>query len=154
MSLTAKFNGSHIGSITQNRVVLPKPFKEVLNSYPTDKIVVTFNPNGCLVLYPKAGYEDACDVLENSDKDVDTHMLFLWEHYSMGVQTLEGSAGRFRISAELMDKAKITDKVKFVGRGNFVSLWSVEVFEEYERSIEEKFKNTTEIEAFLSLLQK
>ena len=62
----------------------------------------------------------------------------------MGVQTLEGSAGRFRISAELMDKAKITDKVKFVGRGNFVSLWSVEVFEEYERSIEEKFKNTTE----------
>lgn len=142
--MKAKFNGSHIGSITQNRVVLPKPFKEVLNFYQTDKIVVTYSPSGCLVLYPKTNYEDACDVLEDSDKDVDKHMLFLWEHYSMGVQTLEGNAGRFRISAELMEKAKITDKVKFVGRGNFISLWSTESFEEYERLIEEKFKNATE----------
>ena len=62
----------------------------------------------------------------------------------MGVQTLEGVAGRFRISQELMEIAHISDKVKFVGRGNYISIWSLEDFTEHQRSLMEKIKNSKE----------
>jgi len=144
MAITAKFNGTHIGSITQNRVVLPKQFKEVLNTYQSDKIVVTLSPNGCLSLFPKVEFEGVCDTLRKSDQDINYWYLTLLEDHSMGVQTLEGSAGRFRISQELMEIAHINDKVKFVGRGNFITIWSIEDFEAHQRELMEKIKNSKE----------
>ncbi len=144
MAITAKFNGTHIGSITQNRVVLPKQFKEVLNTYQTDKIVITLSSQGCLSLYPKVEFESICDILRKSDSDIDYWSLTLIEDNSMGVQTLEGSAGRFRISQELMESARIGDKVKFIGRGNHISIWSLEEFAEHQRALMENIKNSKE----------
>lgn len=144
MAITAKFNGTHLGSITQNRVVLPKQFKDVLNTYQTDKIVVTLSPQGCLSLYPKVEFESVCEILRKSEGNIDYWYLTILEDNSMGVQTLEGSAGRFRISQELMEIAKISDKVKFVGRGNYVSIWSMEGFAEHQKEIMDNIKNSNE----------
>ena len=144
MAITAKFNGTHIGSITQNRVVLPKQFKDVLNSYQTDKIVITLSSQGCLSLYPKVEFESVCDTLRKDDSDINYWTLTLIEDNSMGIQTLEGVAGRFRISQELMEVAHIVDKVKFVGRGNYISIWSLEDFTEHQRLLMEKIKNSKE----------
>ena len=144
MAITAKFNGTHIGSITQNRVVLPKQFKDVLNTYQTDKIVITLSSQGCLSLYPKVEFESVCDILRKDDSDINYWTLTLIEDNSMGIQTLEGTAGRFRISQELMEIANISDKVKFVGRGNYISIWSLEDFTEHQRSLMEKIKNSKE----------
>ncbi|MBI9030638.1 hypothetical protein JEZ13_01350 [bacterium] len=142
MAITAKFNGTHIGSITQNRVVLPKQFKDVLNTYQSDKIVVSLSPEGCLVLFPKVEFESVCDTLRKQGNDINDWYLALLEDNSMGVQTLEGAAGRFRISQELIDTAHISDKVKFVGRGNYVALWSIEDFDAHQRDIMEKIRNS------------
>lgn len=144
MAITAKFNGTHIGSITQNRVVLPKQFKEVLNTYQTDKIVITLSAQGCLSLYPKVEFESICSTLQKSDSDIDYWSLTLLEDNSMGVQTLEGSAGRIRIAQDLMESAKITDKVKFVGRGNYISIWSLEEFAEHQKALMESIRNSKE----------
>jgi DNA-binding transcriptional regulator/RsmH inhibitor MraZ len=144
MAITAKFNGTHIGSITQNRVVLPKQFKDVLNTYQTDKIVITLSSQGCLSLYPKVEFESVCDTLRKDDSDINYWTLTLIEDNSMGIQTLEGVAGRFRISQELMEIAHISEKVKFVGRGNYISIWSLEDFTEHQRSLMEKIKNSKE----------
>jgi len=144
MAITAKFNGTHIGSITQNRVVLPKQFNEVLNTYQTDKIVITLSSQVCLSLYPKVEFESICEILRKSDSDIDYWSLTLIEDNSMGVQTLEGSAGRFRISQELMESARIGDKVKFIGRGNHISIWSLEEFAEHQRALMENIKNSKE----------
>lgn len=144
MAITAKFNGTHIGSITQNRVVLPKQFKDVLNSYQSDKIVVTLSSQGCLSLYPKVEFESVCDTLSKNDSDINYWALTLIEDNSMGVQSLEGSAGRFRISQELIEIAHINDKVKFIGRGNHISIWSLEDFAEHQRILMEKIKNSNE----------
>lgn len=147
MAITAKFNGTHISSITQNRVVLPKQFKDVLNTYQSDKIVVTLNPYGGLLLYPKVEFESACEELQKERNTVNRNVLTFLEDNSMGVQTLEGSAGRFRISQELMIEAKINDKVKFIGRGNYISIWSIEKFAEHQRDIMEKIRNSNEMPA-------
>jgi len=144
MAITAKFNGTHIGSITQNRVVLPKQFKDVLNTYQSDKIVVSYSPEKCLVLYPKVEFESVCDILRKHGGDINNWYLTILEDNSMGVQTLEGAAGRFRISQELVEKAHISDKVKFVGRGNYLTLWSIEDFDAHERDIMEKIRNSNE----------
>ncbi len=144
MAITAKFNGTHIGSITQNRVVLPKQFKEVLNTYQSDKIVITLSSQGCLSLYPKVEFESICETLRKSDSDIDYWSLTLIEDNSMGVQTLEGSAGRFRIAQDLMESAKISDKVKFIGRGNYISIWSLEEFTEHQKALMENIRNSKE----------
>lgn len=144
MAITAKFNGTHIGSITQNRVVLPKQFKDVLNTYQSDKIVVTLSPQGCLSLFPKVEFESVCDTLRKADDEINYLYLTLLEDNSMGVQTLEGTAGRFRISQDLIELAHINDKVKFVGRGSYISIWSVEDFEAHQRELMEKIKNSKE----------
>ncbi len=145
MAITGKFNGTHISSITQNRVVLPKQFKDILNSYQSDKIVVSVSPNfDCLVLFPKVEFESVCDMYRKQADDINDWNLSLLEDNSMGVQSLEGSAGRFRISQELMEHAKISDKIKFVGRGNYVALWSLENFEAHQRELMDKIRSSKE----------
>jgi DNA-binding transcriptional regulator/RsmH inhibitor MraZ len=145
MAITGKFNGTHISSITQNRVVLPKQFKDILNTYQSDKIVVSQSPNyDCLVLFPKVEFESICDVYRSQGDDINDWNLSILEDNSMGIQSLEGSAGRFRISPELIDRANITDKVKFVGRGNYVALWSLENFDAHQKYLMDQIRNSKE----------
>ncbi len=145
MAITGKFNGTHISSITQNRVVLPKQFKDVLNSYQSDKIVVTLSPYGGLLLYPKVEFDSVCDQLAKGVDKVNRYTLSYLENWSMGIQTLEGSAGRFRISPELLTEAKVKDKIKFIGRGNYIAIWSIEEFEDHQKMIRDQIRQSNEM---------
>lgn len=144
MAIAKMFSGTYISSITQNRVVLPKPFKDDLNSYGKRTFVVTMSPYGGLLLYPSEVFEDVCKRLQEGEDPINRDILMYIENYSMGGQSLEGTAGRFRISQELMNEAEITDKIKFIGRGNYISIWSLEKFEEHQRQVRDRIRNSTE----------
>jgi len=41
-----------------------------------------------------------------------------------------------------MEMAHIIDKVKFVGRGNYITIWSIADFEAHQKELIEKIKNS------------
>ncbi|OQY36642.1 MAG: hypothetical protein B6226_06230 [Candidatus Cloacimonetes bacterium 4572_65] len=138
-----RFNGTHYSSVSNNRVVIPKPFKSIFNSYQKGLVVITKGHKDCLILFPLEVFDKYCQILDKGN-ETDIDKLELWEFNAMAEQRPESKIGRIRIAKELADKIGIQDKVKFVGHGDYITIWTPEDSNKYEDNLKNKILNSKE----------
>lgn len=126
----------------KNRLRLPFKLKEVIGDMP----VLTIGNEGSLRIMPK---EKAIEMknklmqLSNKDKKGQALARYIFENT---MQIKEDAQGRFMITEELKKLARIDKSVLFLGKGNYIELWSKESYASYyQTNIKPIVENISEL---------
>lgn len=125
-------NGHFIHTLdAKGRLTIPVQFREPL----TDGLVVTLDFDDCLLVYPKAEFEELAnklDALPSTNQDLaDYRMLTIG-----GAFTLElDSMGRVLIPSVLRDEIKLEKEAVVMGDISFLRIWRPDKFMDGIRGI-------------------
>jgi len=119
------FRGSsHLTLDNKGRLVVPARHRDVLLERCGGHLVITADPDQCLLLYPLPEWEviqQKLDALTNIDKRVRDLQRRLTGH---AVDTEMDAAGRVLVSPELREYAHLEKDVMLVGQGKKFELWN------------------------------
>ena len=118
----------------KGRVALPKHQRDRLEKDGIRDLVVTVDPDGCLVIYPAALWgeiEEKIMALRGTSKSVRV-LQRLFVGFATDVEL--DTAGRMLLPTELRERTSIDRKVVLIGQGKKLELWD-------ERTWEEKSKD-------------
>ena len=118
----------------KGRVALPKHQRDRLEKDGIRDLVVTVDPDGCLVIYPAALWgeiEERIMALRGTSKPVRV-LQRLFVGFATDVEL--DTAGRMLLPTELRERTSIDRKVVLIGQGKKLELWD-------ERTWEEKSKD-------------
>jgi len=126
------FIGTYTHSLdSKNRVAIPAKYRSQIKD---GKVVVTKGFDGCLTVYPLDEWEkfrqDRIARLDpmtsRRDRDQQRTLLSGATHWDVDKQ------GRIGLTADHLNRSKITKEVVFTGMGNCFEVWAASVWEEYE----------------------
>ena len=104
----------------KNRVFIPSKIREVLG----DNFYITRKPKGYLTIYSEEGWSQYVEKIQNLPESVAAP---LQDFLIGGAQRCTtDSSGRIVLENRLVEHAKLTKNVVFVGHGNQVRVWSEE----------------------------
>jgi len=123
----------------KRRLAIPKAFRLFLG----EKFLITRWYEGCLVLVAKTSWEKVLDRLREDKKlymeaTRDTERLLIGSAFEL----TPDSQGRAVVPDVLVEYAKLTNKVSFIGLGDRVEVWSEATWVKRKKQIE---KDSAEI---------
>ena len=112
----------------KGRVFFPSVFRKVMQAAGEEKLVLRkdiFQP--CLVIYPESEWNRQMDELRTRLNRWNREHQRIFRQFVSDAEmmTLDGN-GRFLIPKRYAEMAGITQKVKFIGVGDSIELWSEE----------------------------
>lgn len=114
------FIGEYISQLgDKNRVSIPKKLREQLNG----SLYITRGYEGCLIIVDHKRWEKLVDdISRNSLLSLDIRDS---KRFILGgaLEIEPDSQGRFVIAESLIDYSSITNKVIFIGVGDWIELW-------------------------------
>jgi MraZ protein len=113
---------------TKGRVFLPAAFRKVLGTQGEEGLVMrkdVFQP--CLVLYPESVWNEQMDTLRSRLSRWNAAEQQIFRQFVSDVEliALDGN-GRFLIPKRYLKMAAIGQRVKFIGMGDTIEIWSNE----------------------------
>ncbi len=135
--------GSYQTTLAENgRCALPAKFRKELG----DKAVVARWYEGCLVIVKLTALQELLHRVTGESKTItgsvrDTDRFLLGSAYEVELDV----QGRFVLSKELRDYAKLSESVVFVGLGDRVEIWSVEAWTKQEQYVAEHASEMVEL---------
>lgn len=112
----------------KGRVFLPATFRKVLQSAGEELLVLRKDVHQkCLVLYPESTWNRRMDhLLERVNEWDDVGQQVLRQYVSEAeTLTLDGN-GRFLIPRRYLQKAEISQAVRFIGINDAIEIWAAE----------------------------
>ncbi len=123
----------------KGRAFLPAVFRKVLQSAGEERLVMRKDVfQSCLVLYPESVWNEQMDLLRQRLSRWNKRQQQVFRMFVSDVEllTLDGN-GRFLISKRYQQMAGITQDVKFVGMGDTIEIWNVQLAEQQQLSPED-----------------
>jgi MraZ protein len=120
----------------KNRVSLPAKFRQEMGI----NVVVTPGLDSCLFVYTTSEWEKISERLSVNEGSMLQADNRAFNRYLLGgaVEVGVDDAGRMLIPQYLRDRAKLTDKVVFIGVRDRVEVWDEEVWNKYRAQVESK----------------
>jgi len=108
----------------KGRLAIPARHREALLAAAEGMLVLTANPQGCLLLYPQPAWQPIRDKILKAPS-FDARAAALKRILVGNARTEElDSAGRLLVAPELRDIAKLEKSVWLVGMGSHFEIWS------------------------------
>jgi MraZ protein len=105
---------------SKGRLAVPAKHREVLSALSQNRLVITIEPSGCLLIYPEAQWIPVRDQLNTlSGNQMPIRRLIVGHAEELEIDT----AGRILIPARLRALAQLNKEVALVGMGNKFELW-------------------------------
>lgn len=105
---------------SKGRLAIPAKHREVLSSLSQNRLVITIEPTGCLLIYPEAEWLPVRDKLNAlSGVQMPIRRLIVGHAEEMELD----NAGRILIPPRLRELAELNKEVALVGMGNKFELW-------------------------------
>lgn len=134
----------------KGRVFLPSVFRKVLQTSGEEKLVLRKDVHQpCLVLYPESVWNERMDALREQLNIWNKEHQQLLRKMNSEVEeaNLDGS-GRLLISKRLLEKANITQTIRFIGMDNVIEIWSPDLL---DNTLESDEDFGTELEKILTI---
>ena len=134
----------------KGRVFLPSVFRKVLQTSGEEKLVLRKDVHQpCLVLYPESVWTERMDALREQLNIWNKEHQQLLRKMNSEVEeaNLDGS-GRLLISKRLLEKANITQTIRFIGMDNVIEIWSPDLL---DNTLESDEDFGTELEKILTI---
>lgn len=111
---------------SKGRLAIPAKHRELLSAESAGRVMVTLNPQGCLLIYPKAEWQPIYEQLRKlSGPQAAIGRIILGFAEELELD----SAGRVLIPTILRSRAKLDKEVALVGQGNKFELWDAATFD-------------------------
>jgi MraZ protein len=125
------FFGEYLVSFSApGRVVLPKKIRELLKG---NTFILTKGFNFCLAGYDREVWEQKASELLNAslleDQNIEKRRFIFSSTSYLEID----DQGRFVISKNMLNYAKLTNKVLIIGVGDHFELWNPEKWEKYSK---------------------
>lgn len=123
----------------KGRVFLPAVFRKVLQASGEEKLVLRKDVHQqCLVLYPESVWNERMDALRQQLNIWNKAHQQLMRKMNSEVEEagLDGN-GRLLIPKRLLDKASITQDIRFIGIDSIIEIWAPELLSQTLESDEE-----------------
>ena len=132
-----EFVGNYLNTVdTKNRVAVPAPFREILDSAGEGSdVYLTYGLDGCLELYPPEEWERRkAQLLSLPGGDYGSRDVRMLRRRLFGtcVKRPLDKQGRILLPDTLKSKVGIDREVVFAGNGNVIELWSREAWDRME----------------------
>lgn len=112
----------------KGRVFLPSAFRKVLQAGGNESLVLrkdVFQP--CLVIYPESVWNVQMDELRSRLNRWNRDHQRIFRQFVSDVESIAlDSNGRFLIPKRYVEKAGISQVVRFIGMGDSIEVWSAE----------------------------
>lgn len=110
---------------SKGRLAIPAKHRALLSDESRAPVMVTLNPQGCLLIYPKSEWLPIYTQLRKltgAQAEIARVMLGFAEEIELD------SAGRILLPAKLRERARLDKEVALVGMGNKFELWDDATF--------------------------
>jgi len=110
----------------KGRVFVPASFRKILQSSGEESLILRKDIHkDCLILYPKAIWEEKLNKLQEELDEWDEEQQEIFRQLSWLVEVLEiDSVGRILIPKKYLQMANISNTVCFVGMNRSIELWN------------------------------
>ena len=141
----ASFKGQSSYSVdSKGRVAIPAKMRSAMQPEANETFVMTRGYEDCVILYPLDRWRQIEQEIGglnmyNNDARRFTRIIMMWAEE---VQ-LDGQ-GRIRLTEDLSQHAKITDKALIIGSYDHIEVWDPDVFDAYMGEGEDDFKTLAE----------
>ena len=144
--------------IHKHRIMIPKYYRDSFSEEADETALVTIGPVNNIIIYPYDNWKKLYKKLSKGNRE-QRKLLSDMRFFAMTPQKFEGP-GRIKLSKELIEIAKINDKVSYVGEGSFISVWNPEslekikterlrrrvgVYEDFDHQIDEDLELSDEL---------
>lgn len=105
---------------SKGRLAIPAKHRELLSAVSEGRVMITLNPEGCLLLYPKTEWlpiYEQLRKLSGAQAAVARVIVGFAEELELD------SAGRVLVPTKLRERAQLDKEVALVGMGNKFELW-------------------------------
>lgn len=116
----------------KGRVAMPARHREVLGALGATKLTITKHPDGCLLVFPPAGWDDFAERLTALPME-----SIGWKRLFLGNATeveLDASS-RVLIAPALKEYADLSRDVYMLGMGGFLEIWDKRRYLEQETTV-------------------
>jgi len=134
--MSGKFMGSYNGSISNRRVSIPQPFRNVIAPSAKMQVVALRGKNNTIYIFPMDNWKILEDQLENGT-DQQRELLKMFQFYAAPLK-IEGP-GRILLPKKLVEIANIDNAIVFLGEGKYFSIWNLNNFGNYEKEISQHY---------------
>jgi MraZ protein len=108
---------------SKGRLAIPAKHRDVLSALSQNRLVITIEPSGCLLIYPEVYWSPVRDQLNQlSGAQMPIRRLIVGHAEELEID----SAGRILIPPRLRTLAHLTKEVVLVGMGNKFEVWDEE----------------------------
>lgn len=105
---------------SKGRLAIPARYREVLSALSQNRLVITIEPSGCLLIYPEQEWVPVRDQLNTlSGAQMPIRRLIVGHAEELEID----GAGRILIPARLRALTQLNKEVALVGMGNKFELW-------------------------------
>jgi DNA-binding transcriptional regulator/RsmH inhibitor MraZ len=140
--MSGEFLGTfHVSVNKQKWIVIPSAFKKEISPAAKQNVIITRGSakNQNIIIFPLDIWQEKTKQLMQGDtraRELYDYMLF----YAFKSQ-LETN-GRIKLDDSILQYAEIVDKVVIKGEGSFISVWNPEVYQTYEKTLLDKYKES------------
>lgn len=130
--MSGEFLGTFTNSVNKQKwITIPAALKKKFSPMAKQTVVITIGPEENIAIFPLDNWLSKIEVLKSgSDKDI--QLLVTLRTFATSEQKVETS-GRIKIGNELLEIARINDKVIIKGEGNFISVWNPDKYLEFRK---------------------
>ncbi len=136
------FSGSSYLNVNAGgRIAIPTKYRDeiVSDDHKGEMVLTAHHANKCLVLYPKAKYDDVKQQIKSMKNKAQANMLkqFIIGHAE---DTVMDGQGRIMIPAPLRKRAGIEKEVVLVGQDEIFQIWDERTWDEHCDALREEMK--------------
>lgn len=119
------FSGKHYKSLdTKGRLIVPAPFREILSSNHSSKIIITNEVfDRCLCAYPVEEWQKLMNKVNQMPQTSDPVKYFMRRVIGSAVECEFDKQGRVLVSPALRTDAGLDGDVVMLGLGNRIEIW-------------------------------
>lgn len=132
----------------KGRVSIPSRFREILRSDYEDQVVLSPG-DGCLVAYPIEEWEEHEDaILRKISRFSKSKNKYMRYRTSRAQECPIDSQGRVLVPPKLRDKARLKDKILFVGMIDHFEIWNQDAYEKEDAAMSDDIMSELEEDLF------
>ena len=128
----------------KGRVSIPSKFREALREKYSEEVMLTRDPDKCLVVYPIAEwnvFEEKLKQLSRHEEEQKKARRYI---FSVTEKCTLDKAGRILIPPLLREYAELEKDIYVIGNSDTFEIWSNKRWEEYNKDSSDVFKNIRE----------
>jgi len=128
----------------KGRVSIPSKFREVLIQRYSEEVMLTRDPDKCLVVYPLAEwnvFEEKFKQLSRHEENQKKARRYI---FSVAEKCTLDRAGRILIPPLLREYAELNKDIVIIGNFDTFEIWNKQKWDEYNKDSHDVFKNIKE----------